>query len=120
MVVGEAFRFYEESYDGLGQWILAPGKRVFLGVKDNRCCRFCGKRSPEVSFRQDAHAISELMGNKSLFTYYECDACNKLFGDGIETDFGNWSKPMRTLARISPLRAECLERVSRFIKRERE
>jgi hypothetical protein len=31
---------------------------------------------------------------------YECDACNKLFGEGIETDLGYWSKPMRTFARI--------------------
>jgi hypothetical protein len=99
-LTGEAFRFYEQNYEGLGQWILVPGKKVFLGVRDNRCCRFCGERSPEVTFRQDAHAIPELLGNKSLFTYYECDACNELFGRGIENDLGNWSKPMRTLARI--------------------
>jgi hypothetical protein len=98
--VGEPFRFYEENYDGLGQWILVPGKKVFLGSRENRCCRFCAKRSPEVTFRKHAHAIPELLGNKSLFTYYECDACNELFGGGIENDFGNWSKPMRTVARI--------------------
>lgn len=97
----EAFRFYDNHYDGLGRWLLRPGERFFLGDKYNRCCRFCGKRSPEVTFRSEAHAIPELLGNKSLFTYYECDPCNKLFGTGIENDFGNWSKPMRTLARIS-------------------
>src|SRR6202043_395315 len=30
----------------------------------------------------------------------ECDACNEMFGRGIENDLGNWSKPMRTMARI--------------------
>ncbi len=96
----KAFRFYYDHYDGLGHWLLVPGKKLFLGDRDNRCCRFCGKRPPEVTFKKQAHAISELLGNNSLFTYYECDTCNELFGKGIENDLGNWSKPMRTLARI--------------------
>lgn len=28
------------------------------------------------------------------------DACNHLFGEGIENQLGNWTKPMRTLSRI--------------------
>jgi hypothetical protein len=40
------------------------------------------------------------LGNKSVESTYECDACNEIFGKGIENDLGNWSKPMRTLARI--------------------
>ena len=71
--VEEAFTFYDDHYDGLGQWILQPGKKFFLGDKANRQCRFCEKRSPEVTFRKKAHAIPELLGNKSLITYYECD-----------------------------------------------
>jgi hypothetical protein len=35
-----------------------------------------------------------------LVTTNECDMCNDFFGRGIENDFGNWSKPMRTMARI--------------------
>jgi hypothetical protein len=96
----EASKFYNDLYDPLGGGLIVPGKKDYLGDRNNRCCRFCGKRFPEVTFRTEAHAIPELLGNKGLFTYDECDACNELFGSGIENDFGNWSKPMRTLNRI--------------------
>jgi hypothetical protein len=46
-------------------------------------------------------SIPEALGNKTLFTSYECDSCNQKFGRGIENDLGNWSKPMRTLGLIS-------------------
>jgi hypothetical protein len=98
--VEKADKFYAEQYCRLGHWILKPEKKIFLGDKRDHRCRFCGKRPPEATFRKDAHAIPESLGNKSLFTYYECDACNELFGYSIENDFGNWSKPMRTLSRI--------------------
>lgn len=61
---------------------------------------FCGKQPPEVTFSKVAHAIPELLGNKSIESAYECDTCNKNFGEGIENDLGNWSKPTRTLIRI--------------------
>lgn len=96
----DAIRFYEDHYQGLGSWFLVPGKKVTLGSKEDRSCRFCGRRPPEVTFGLEAHAVPEALGNKSLFTNYECDGCNQLFGRGIENDFGNWSKPLRTLARI--------------------
>ena len=79
---------------------MRPGQKVILGDKKNRVCRFCGKKRPEVTFRKVAHAIPESLGNKSIESAYECDTCNEDFGKGIENDLGNWSKPMRTLARI--------------------
>jgi HNH endonuclease len=98
--VHELAAFYDEHYKTVGSWTLQPGNRIFLGDKENRLCRFCGKGRPEVSFRAEAHAIPECVGNKSLFTYHECDSCNQAFGQGCENDFGNWSLPMRTMARI--------------------
>ena len=95
-----ALRFYEDNYSPIGEWIIEPGKKIMLGDRVNRTCRFCGKRSPEVTFEKQAHAIPECLGNKSLFTAYECDACNGFFGTGIENDFGNWSKPQHILGRI--------------------
>ena len=44
---------------------------------------------------------AQSIGNKSLLTYYECDDCNRSFGQGCENDFGNWSLPMRTMSRIN-------------------
>lgn len=96
----EVYAYYETHYDVLGSWQLRPGTKIALGDKSNRVCRFCEQRSPEVSFTKVAHAIPEALGNKSLETYYECDACNEMFGNGIENDLGNWSKPLRTFARI--------------------
>lgn len=96
----DAVAFYDRHYDVIGQWHLRPGTKVLLGDQENRVCRFCGKRPPEVTFKLEAHAIPELLGNKSISSTYECDACNQAFGAGIENDLGNWSKPMRTFARI--------------------
>jgi HNH endonuclease len=98
--VHELAAFYDEHYKTVGSWTLQPGHRIFLGDKENRRCRFCGKGKPAVSFRAEAHAIPECVGNKSLFTYHECDFCNQAFGQGCENDFENWSSPMRTMARI--------------------
>lgn len=96
----DVISFYETHYDVLGSWLLKPGDKVVLGDKNNRICRFCGKRPPEETFRKVAHAIPESLGNKSIESAYECDTCNDKFGRGIENDLGNWSKPMRTFARI--------------------
>ncbi|WP_457662306.1 HNH endonuclease [Sinorhizobium medicae] len=96
----EVVKFYVDNYEVLGQWMLRPGVRTELGDKDNRICRFCGEKEPKVSFKKVAHAIPKSLGNKGLTSYYECDSCNELFGKGIENDLGNWSKPMRTMARI--------------------
>lgn len=98
--MNELAAFYEMHYKTVGSWTLQPGHKIFLGDKETRRCRFCGKGGPEVSFRDEAPAIPECVGNKSLFTYHECDSCNQAFGRGCENDFGNWSLPMRTMARI--------------------
>ena len=72
----------------------------FLGDKNDRVCRLCGADESQTTFKIEAHAIPELLGNKSVFTHYECDDCNRFFGSGIENDMGNWTKPSRTFARI--------------------
>jgi hypothetical protein len=95
-----ALRFYETHYDVIETWLVRPGDKVMLGDKANRVCRFCGESRPKVSFKKAAHAIPESLGNKSIESAYECDTCNDKFGAGIENDLGNWSKPMRTMARI--------------------
>lgn len=94
-----AENFYRQHYYGID--FPPPMNRTKVGDKENQVCRFCRKSKPEVSFRFDAHAIPESLGNKTLFTNYECDSCNQAFGRGIENDFGIWSNPKRTLARLS-------------------
>jgi len=59
-------------------------------VKQNRTCRFCGKREPETTFSHASHAISEGFGNKRLFCNEECDICNNKFGKTIEPSLLNY------------------------------
>ncbi len=73
--------------------------RIELGDKINRKCRFCGKQKPEVKFKQKAHAIPELIGNKTLISMYECDNCNAHFCK-IETHFANYMSLFHTLAQV--------------------
>ncbi|MDE0270792.1 MAG: HNH endonuclease [Gammaproteobacteria bacterium] len=82
------------------QLFLRPGERLVLAAPDPRVCRFCGQDSASTPFRHDAHAIPQLLGNRTLFTREECDECNRFFGSTIENDLGNWTKPMRAFSRI--------------------
>lgn len=95
-----ARHFYETRYDQIAAWLVRPGDKIMLGDPTKRVCRFCGKSPPAVKFKKVAHAIPEALGNKSIVSAYECDTCNEKFGNGIENDLGNWSKPIRTMARI--------------------
>src|SRR5260221_3955200 len=52
---------------------------IFWGEKNNRVCRFCKRESSSTTFKSDAHLIPEMMGNKLLFSFYECDKCNSIF-----------------------------------------
>jgi hypothetical protein len=100
--VERSLQFFASFYNSIGSWMLLPGKvEPVLGKNEVQHCRFCGGYPPSVSFQQEAHAIPEALGNKTLFVSYECDGCNQSFGRGIENDLGNWSKPMRTLGLIS-------------------
>lgn len=63
-------------------------------------CRFCQKGFPETQFHKLAHAIPDSCGNKTLFTNYECDTCNQLFGNTIEDHFGRWSNANRTMFNV--------------------
>lgn len=71
-------------------------------IKDNneKKCRFCGRKEPEVTFRKKAHAISEMLGNRTLFSNNECDECNAFFGDNLENDLGKYLGVIRTLTQI--------------------
>lgn len=93
--------FYVHKYDGIASHILsAQSERTNLGDRNARVCRFCERDHRFTTFRNKAHVIPEALGNRRLFSYYECDECNSAFGSGIETDLGSWSMPCRTISRI--------------------
>lgn len=78
---------------------LDKDKKIKIGEnkKNNRVCRFCGSKSPDVSFRKEAHAISEALGNKKLILNEECDSCNEFFDANIERDFIYYHDLARTM-----------------------
>lgn len=97
----EALRFYGATYDFLRRYVVRPGDRCPpLGSRTRRVCRFCRRTDAAVSFRARAHAVPEALGNKTLFTNYECDECNHKFGTTIENDLGAYTKPARVFSRI--------------------
>ena len=51
-----------------------------LKPKRERTCRFCGKAFGQTRFRENAHLIPDSIGNKDLFSDFECDHCNRFFG----------------------------------------
>ncbi|MCB1463213.1 MAG: hypothetical protein KDJ90_12500 [Nitratireductor sp.] len=93
--------YYDKNYAGAEPIFLEPGKKLTLGSAEHpQYCRFCRRDEPVVTFKDEAHALPGAFGIIGLFSNYECDTCNHLFGEGIENHLGNWTKPMRTLSRI--------------------
>lgn len=88
----EVLQYYEQRYDVLHFALLNQTDFEFLGKKEQRVCRFCGKSEPDVTFEKIAHVIPESTGNQFLASYYECDICNKKFGRQLETEFSNFAQ----------------------------
>lgn len=60
-------------------------------------CVFCLKKEPLAIFNDDAHVIPYLLGNKFLMHREECKACNKKFGDTLETELARFSEKFRVM-----------------------
>lgn len=43
-----------------------------------------------MTFKKEAHAISEGFGNSNLINNEECDSCNETFGNTIEREFNEF------------------------------
>lgn len=71
--------------------------KIGEGTKAKRVCRFCKGRIPEVTFKKEAHAISEALGNKKLILNEECDSCNEFFDENVERDFIHFHDLTRTV-----------------------
>lgn len=97
----ERLEWFDGRYDVVNFFAFGPDSpRVYLGDEAKQSCRYCGKTSPEVKFKNLAHAIPDQVGNDWLFDYEECDTCNAAFAKLIEDDFGKWTLPWRSLGRI--------------------
>jgi hypothetical protein len=77
-------------------------KKIIWGrtEKRKRVCRFCKKDAVMTTFDKKAHAIPALIGNKFLFTDYECDNCNAIFGR-YESELGNFGGAWHTMSLVN-------------------
>ncbi|QLF20639.1 HNH endonuclease [Pseudomonas aeruginosa] len=91
-MTGEFFdQFGLVAFGSCGQ-----GRNSYIGSKEGRVCRFCFKSEPEVSFKNEAHAIPRFLGNKQLVLRLECDDCNSLVSRSLEDHLDKYTKPFRT------------------------
>lgn len=79
---------FKELWQQYDLYVFDKNTKQTIGEKDKskRVCRFCGKKSPEVTFKSVAHAVSEALGNKEIVLNEECDDCNNKFGSKVEID----------------------------------
>ncbi len=93
--------YFCSKYDCIAYYKIVPGNGlhpIHIKDKNEKVCRFCEKGSSEVNFKDECHAISELIGNKSLFLDNECVCCNKFFGHQLEDEFAKYLGPARTIS----------------------
>lgn len=95
----EPSMFFYKYYDTFC-WELSQPKKIFLGDRQHRKCRFCGADAPTATFRKTAHAFPQLIGNSKLISLYECDSCNEKFDKILENNLGNYLGLERTLSGI--------------------
>ncbi|MHC1752589.1 HNH endonuclease [Humidesulfovibrio sp.] len=92
--------FYDRYYDVAAKYELSRGRKIWLGKKENRICRFCGRNAEQTKFNTTAHAFPEFIGNKSLLSNYECDECNNFFSRTIEDNFDKFTSTERTFYNV--------------------
>jgi len=97
-----ARRYFEEHYEVIAHHPLVTPRpiRLPLDNPDRRQCRFCGRDTVQANFKNDAHAVSNLLGNKSLFSLNECDDCNNSLGQKYDDQLGKWSNLARAITQI--------------------
>jgi len=89
------------NYEVLSALRLNVGEKCFTGDPDHRSCRYCRMTEPATTFKKEAHALPELMGNKVLIAWDECDRCNEFFSRHLEDHFSKFTLPFRAGLRIS-------------------
>lgn len=92
----KAFKYFDNYYPAFSYVLNYEEPKILKGSNEKKC-RFCGKKEPEVTFKKKAHAISEMLGNKTLLLNNECDECNAFFGNNLENDLGKYLGVIRTL-----------------------
>jgi hypothetical protein len=94
----ERINFYENGYDLIANYEVGRGTKIHLDEKGN--CRFCGLKSPKVSFNNQSHAAPEFLGNHQLIQDSECNSCNKYFSSHLEDSLDKYTRHHRTVGQV--------------------
>jgi len=89
-----------ENYDIIFTNVGDFEKKHLIGDTEDKICRFCGRKEPDVSFDTVAHAIPECLGNKKIICLDECDTCNQDFSKNVEDHLDKITLPFRTINMI--------------------
>ena len=102
MTFTEQVQYFDERYRIEAEYHLSQmGRKAFVWeALPERRCQFCGRSAPEVTFRKDAHAIPEFLGNRYLLNKEECDSCNDLLSETAEDHFAKFINPYRTVGQV--------------------
>jgi len=100
LIVGkEEDNLLHKTYKLINSLVPKNNQKIFLGDKDKKKCRFCGKDSTQTSFKKKAHIIPEFMGNKLYFSNLECDNCNQYFGE-LEDSLFNFAGVLNSFSMV--------------------
>jgi hypothetical protein len=91
---------FHSNYSLINALIPAESNKRELKLKSERKCRYCRKSMPETSFKSEAHLLPHFLGNNLLFSDFECDTCNKLFGT-YEDHFCKMIEPERAVGAVA-------------------
>lgn len=94
-----------EGYETIVQYLDIEKKNdIEVHMQENnmypRFCLFCLQDESKVKFTKIAHAVSETIGNKALFSDYECNDCNARFGEILEDSLGKYLLPYKIVSQI--------------------
>lgn len=109
-VVHESFesaamvKHFIDNYDIIANITPAMfARKIYLNdpvINGHRFCRFCQRNETKVKFRDDAHAISAMLGNKTVFVKSQCEDCNHFFGEYVEDGLAKYLGISRVLSQI--------------------
>lgn len=102
-VYEDAVRYYDERYEVIARYPFVHESKIRLedhADDTDRCCRFCGRGRPEVTFKSIAHAVPEFLGNRDIISLNECDECNKFLADNYEDHLSKWSLFARAASQV--------------------
>jgi hypothetical protein len=89
--------------DGMYFWkvyrLAGSTKEMVRKSNSIKVCRFCKKDEQTVSFKMDAHAFPELLGENDFVSHEECDACNSMFS-GFESHLSKFFLPYLSVLQV--------------------